>query len=141
MPAPDPDQAGPGPDEGGDVTAESPETAGRAGIGRARQNAVYRDGVLGRRPRVPVDAEALEAAARRRMSPRARAYVDGGAGTGATMRHNREAFDRWRVVPRMLHGTTRRDLSHAGARAPTCRRRCCWPRSGRASWSAPTATC
>ena len=30
---------------------------------------------------------------------------------GATMRHNREAFERWRIVPRMLHGTTTRDLT------------------------------
>ena len=30
---------------------------------------------------------------------------------GATMRHNREAFERWRIVPRMLHGITTRDLS------------------------------
>ena len=29
------------------------------------------------------------------------------------MRHNREAFERWRVVPRMLHGTTQRDLATA----------------------------
>ena len=27
------------------------------------------------------------------------------------MRHNREAFERWRIVPRMLHGVTQRDLS------------------------------
>jgi len=44
------------------------------------------------------------------MSRRAWAYVAGGAGDGATMRANREAFDRWRIVPRVLHGTTERDL-------------------------------
>ena len=27
------------------------------------------------------------------------------------MRHNREAFERWRIVPRMLHGVTQRDLT------------------------------
>ncbi len=27
------------------------------------------------------------------------------------MRHNRAAFERWRIVPRMLHGTTTRDLT------------------------------
>jgi hypothetical protein len=27
------------------------------------------------------------------------------------MRHNREAFERWRVVPRMLHGLTQRNLA------------------------------
>ena len=95
------------------TTEQPPATAPTPapGRGRDRQTAVYRAGVVGRRPRVPVDAAALEAAASRAMSRRARAYVDGGAGEGATMRHNREAFDRWRVVPRMLHGTTHRDLS------------------------------
>jgi isopentenyl diphosphate isomerase/L-lactate dehydrogenase-like FMN-dependent dehydrogenase len=27
------------------------------------------------------------------------------------MRNNREAFEQWRIVPRMLHGVTERDLS------------------------------
>jgi len=45
------------------------------------------------------------------MTPQAWAYVAGGAGTGATMRANRAAFDRWRIVPRMLRDTSRRDLS------------------------------
>ncbi|GAA1841190.1 alpha-hydroxy-acid oxidizing protein [Microlunatus capsulatus] len=92
------------------MTAESPETAGRAGIGRARQNAVYRAGVLGHRPGVPTDADALERRARRVMSREAWAYVAGGAGSGATMQHNREAFARHRVVPRVLHGVVERDL-------------------------------
>ncbi|WP_375426075.1 alpha-hydroxy-acid oxidizing protein [uncultured Friedmanniella sp.] len=81
-----------------------------AGIGRARQNAIYRAGVLGRRPSVPTDAEELERRGRRAMSPTAWAYVAGGAGSGATMRHNLEAFERHRIVPRMLHGVTQRDL-------------------------------
>src|SRR5690349_9743564 len=45
------------------------------------------------------------------MSRKAWAYVAGGAGDGATMRANRAAFDRWRIVPRMLHGITERDLT------------------------------
>ena len=45
------------------------------------------------------------------MSRTAWAYVAGGAGEGRTMRHNREAFERWRIVPRILHGVTERDLS------------------------------
>jgi isopentenyl diphosphate isomerase/L-lactate dehydrogenase-like FMN-dependent dehydrogenase len=45
------------------------------------------------------------------MSATAWAYVAGGAGEGRTMRHNREAFERWRVVPRMLQGVTQRDLA------------------------------
>ena len=48
---------------------------------------------------------------RERMSPGAYGFVAGGAGTGATMRANREAFDRWRIVPRMLNDATVRDLA------------------------------
>ena len=92
-------------------TPASVTTPPAIGAGRVRQGAIYREGVLGRRPAVPVDADRLEDRARQAMSREAWAYVAGGAGTGATMRHNREAFDRWRVVPRMLHGTVSRDLS------------------------------
>ncbi len=81
------------------------------GAGRTRQGAIYRAGVLGRAPSVPVDTESLERRARKAMSREAWAYVAGGAGSGTTMKHNRDAFERWRIVPRMLHGTTDRDLS------------------------------
>ncbi len=81
------------------------------GLGRTRQGSIYRAGVLGRQPLVPVSAALLEERAKAAMSREAWAYVAGGAGEGATMRHNRAAFERWRVVPRMLHGTRTRDLS------------------------------
>ena len=84
---------------------------GSRGAGRAAQDAIYRPGTLGLTPRVPTDPDALERRARRAMSRRAWAYVAGGAGTGATVDANRAAFDLWQVVPRVLHGTDRRDLS------------------------------
>ena len=80
------------------------------GPGRARQSAIYRRGTLGQPPRVPTNPDELEARARKEMSAKAWAYVSGGAGTGASVRANRAAFDRWQIVPRMLHGTTMRDL-------------------------------
>ena len=79
-------------------------------IGKAAQSAIYRAGTFGRRPEVPTDGAALEAAARRAMSRRGFAYVAGSAGGEATARANRDAFDRWRVVPRMLVDTSERDL-------------------------------
>ena len=82
-----------------------------ASPGRTRQEEIYRAGAFGRRPRVPTDAAALEAAARRRCSARAWAYVAGGAGSGATMAANRAAFDAWRIVPRMLRDVSERDLT------------------------------
>jgi isopentenyl diphosphate isomerase/L-lactate dehydrogenase-like FMN-dependent dehydrogenase len=45
------------------------------------------------------------------MSRRGFAYIAGGAGLEETMAANRESFDRWRIVPRMLHDVSRRDLS------------------------------
>lgn len=81
------------------------------GPGRARQSLIYRAGVLGHRPTIPTDFAELERRAATAMSPRAWAYVAGGAGEGATMRANRAAFERVRIVPRLLPGKARRDLS------------------------------
>jgi lactate 2-monooxygenase len=79
--------------------------------GPERQTSIYVAGVSGGRPRVPTDATLLEERAREAMSPEAFAYVAGGAGTGATMRANRAAFDRWRIVPRMLRDVSVRDTT------------------------------
>ncbi|HMM94630.1 alpha-hydroxy-acid oxidizing protein [Phycicoccus sp.] len=81
------------------------------GIGRLAQSAVYRAGSFGRRPAVPTDGTRLEEAAERVMSRRGFAYVAGSAGGEATARANRAAFERWRVLPRMLVDTAERDLS------------------------------
>ncbi|WP_319729819.1 alpha-hydroxy-acid oxidizing protein [Streptomyces sp. MB09-01] len=68
-------------------------------------------GLEGRTPALPTDPTALEAAARAVMSPEGYAYVAGTAGSGATGRANRAAFDRRQLVPRMLRGTRRTDTS------------------------------
>jgi isopentenyl diphosphate isomerase/L-lactate dehydrogenase-like FMN-dependent dehydrogenase len=72
---------------------------------------IYARGLGGETPTVPVDWAELEAAAEAAMDPRAAGYIYAGAGTGATMRANREAFERLRIVPRMLRDVSRRDLS------------------------------
>jgi lactate 2-monooxygenase len=79
--------------------------------GVARQTAIYLRGVSGGRPRVPTDGTQLEDTARDHLSAEAFAYIAGGAGSGATMRANRAAFDRHRIVPRMLRDASERDLS------------------------------
>jgi L-lactate dehydrogenase (cytochrome) len=81
------------------------------GAGRRRQGEVYLGGVAGRKPRVPFGFDRLEAEAERVMSPQAFAYVAGGAGDESTVNANRQAFDRWRIVPRVLHDVSTRDLS------------------------------
>jgi lactate 2-monooxygenase len=79
--------------------------------GRERQAEVFLAGVRGRRPRVPVDPAALEERARGLLSAQAFAYLAGGAGAESTMRANREAFERRRIVPRMLRDVSARDTS------------------------------
>jgi lactate 2-monooxygenase len=79
------------------------------GIGRERQFEVYVGGARGVYPRVPVSFETLQAAARKAMSAEGYGYVAGGAGTEETMRENRAAFERWRIVPRMLRDVSTRD--------------------------------
>jgi hypothetical protein len=58
-------------------------------IGVRRQTQIYLDGVSGRRPRVPLDANQLEMAAAQRMQPDAFAYVAAGAGNERTVAANR----------------------------------------------------
>ncbi|MGH8963219.1 MAG: lactate 2-monooxygenase, partial [Jatrophihabitantaceae bacterium] len=72
---------------------------------------IYLQGMAGVLPAFTTDATALEDAARDTLAPGPFWYVAGAAGSGATNRANRAAFDRWRVVPRMLSGATDRDLT------------------------------
>lgn len=81
------------------------------GWGRRIQDRIYREGVAGHRPRVPTGTAALERAAHRSLSRRAFAYLAGGAGSEATMAANRAAFDRHRIVARVLRDVSARDLS------------------------------
>ncbi len=79
--------------------------------GRSRETEIFLKGIGGDYPAVPTGFEALERRAEQVLSPRAWAYIAGGAGVGATMRANRDAFDRRRIVPRMFRDVSQRDLS------------------------------
>jgi lactate 2-monooxygenase len=89
----------------------SPRPSIIPGPGRIRQNEIYRAGVQGRTPAVPTDFATLERRASRHARKLGWAYAAGGAGEGATMRANREAFERYKIVPRMLRDVSRRDLT------------------------------
>ena len=65
------------------------------------QNEVYFNGLADQTPAFPIGWRELETAAYAAMTPQARGYVGGGAGGEETMRANREAFDRWRILPKM----------------------------------------
>jgi isopentenyl diphosphate isomerase/L-lactate dehydrogenase-like FMN-dependent dehydrogenase len=75
------------------------------------QNEIYLQGLADQVPMFTTDGTRLEEAARGTLESGPFGYVAGGAGSGATVRANREAFDRWRIVPRMLTDATARDLS------------------------------
>ncbi len=78
-------------------------------FGRTTQSAIYRRGTYGHRPQVPTGASALEEAARKAMSTKGFAYVAGSAGGESTAAANRSAFDRWRIMPRLLVDSSERD--------------------------------
>ncbi|RAV98284.1 lactate 2-monooxygenase [Pseudochryseolinea flava] len=75
------------------------------------QKEIYLNGFAGHRSKVPVDFSRLEAEAKRIMSRNAYAYIAGGAGVESTMTGNRKAFDRYKIVPRMLCDVGARDTS------------------------------
>lgn len=75
------------------------------------QSEVYLRGLAGERPELPMTADGLEHAARGALTREAFAYVAGGASSERTVAANREAFARWRIIPRMLRAVTERDLA------------------------------
>ena len=76
-----------------------------------RQKSIYVAGMSGIKPLIPVDFTGLEAAAKSRLSNEAFAYIAGAAGKESTNTENRSAFDRWRILPRMLRDVSQRSTS------------------------------
>jgi lactate 2-monooxygenase len=76
-----------------------------------RQKEIYLNGFAGRQPGVPIQPDKLEKSARKIISPRAYAYIAGGAGSESTMRANRDDFDKIKIVPRMLNDVSIRNTS------------------------------
>jgi lactate 2-monooxygenase len=79
-------------------------------LGTQRQMEIYKWGLAGKTPGQPVSVEDLGRKAKSELKPEAYDYLAGGAGSEDTMRANREAFRRWRIVPRFLRDVSRRDL-------------------------------
>jgi isopentenyl diphosphate isomerase/L-lactate dehydrogenase-like FMN-dependent dehydrogenase len=71
---------------------------------------IYLAGLNGQRPSQPLAPEEMEERARAVLPTPAYIYVAGGAGAEDTVRANRDAFRRWRIVPRFLRDVSRRDL-------------------------------
>ena len=76
-----------------------------------RQKETYIAGMSGQSALIPFDFQKLEAKAKAILSKEAFAYIAGGAGTESTIRQNRSAFSKWKIVPRMLRDVSERDTS------------------------------
>src|SRR5688572_18873626 len=75
------------------------------------QKEIYLSGFAGSRPPVKLSFQQLEQEARKRMSEQAFAYIAGGSGNESTMSSNVTAFEKWKIVPRMLRDVSERDMS------------------------------
>ncbi len=97
------------------------DLGGMWSLGMGRQLEIYRGGLAGKTPELPISAEDLDREAASVLNPSAYDYVAGGAGSEDTMRANLEAFRRHRLVPRYLRDVSRRDLGIEllGVRRPT----------------------
>ena len=96
----------------GETSRPSARREGHAlGTFGSYQNEIYLAGLGDVVPELPADLTRLEAIAEERMPATAFGYVAGSAGSEATARANRAAFDAWRIVPRMLRDVSAPDLS------------------------------
>jgi lactate 2-monooxygenase len=75
------------------------------------QKEIYLNGFAGNKLSVKVSFEKLERKAKKEMDKKAFAYIAGGAGNEGTMDSNRKAFERLKIVPRMLKDVSVRDTS------------------------------
>src|ERR1044071_4397081 len=75
------------------------------------QREIYLNGFAGKKLNVSIDLATLEQRARSVLTTRAFDYIAGGAGLEHTVSQNRSAFDRYKIVPRMLNDVSERDTS------------------------------
>lgn len=79
--------------------------------GRVRQSQLFIPGLSGCKPQISTSFRKLEEQARATLPPENFSYLAGGAGDESTMQANREAFERWRIVPRMLRDVSVRNTA------------------------------
>ncbi len=88
----------------------SSESQAGQSVGVDHQMQIYLKGTQEIKPEFPIAYEELLEKAREVMKPEAFAYIAGGAGGEETMRHNREAFHKWQIIPRMLVDVSQRSI-------------------------------
>src|SRR5215831_2465069 len=79
--------------------------------GMQRQLEIYQLGLAGKKLSVPIPVSQLEKKAAETLTQPAYDYIAGSASGERTARANLEAFDHWRILPRMLRDVSQRDVS------------------------------
>lgn len=72
---------------------------------------IYFAGTQNVRPQLPVSFEELEQKARKAMAPEAFAYIAGSAGSEITTSNNKESFNHWQIIPRMMGDVSKRSIA------------------------------
>lgn len=79
--------------------------------GMQYQLQIYFDGTQNIKPQLPVSFEELEQKASEVMTPEAFDYIAGSAGSEITTQNNKEAFNHWRIIPRMMGDVSQRSIA------------------------------
>lgn len=79
--------------------------------GMQYQLQIYFAGTQNVKPQLPVSFEELEQRASEIMTPEAFGYVAGSAGSEITNLNNKEAFNHWQIVPRMMGDVSKRSTA------------------------------
>ncbi len=79
--------------------------------GMQHQLQIYFAGTQNIKPQIPVSFEELEKKAGEMMTPEAFGYIAGGAGGEATIGNNKEAFNNWQIIPRMMGDVSKRSIA------------------------------
>ena len=89
--------------------------------GMPYQLQIYFAGTQNIKPLLPVSFEDLENKAREQMTPEAFAYISGGAGAETTISNNKNAFNKWQIIPRMMGDVSGRNIGVElfGTKLPT----------------------
>src|SRR5688500_5385874 len=124
----------------------SASSCGSSGVGVTAGEMTHT--VTGDVAALPLNLHEYETAARALLPPMVWHYVAGGSGDEATLRSNRAAFDRWRLLPRMLRGLREvstvttvlgQEISRPVLVAPSGRHRLCHDEGERATARAARA--
>ena len=79
--------------------------------GMQYQLQIYFDGTQNIKPQLPVSFEDLEQKASEVMKPEAFGYIAGSAGSEITTYNNKEAFNHWQIIPRMMGDVSQRSIA------------------------------